>query len=70
MARFKQAIADADGLLIATPEYNHCVPGVLKYAIDWASRPRRASVLTDKSVVDHGRHTGAGRHGPGAGPAP
>ena len=37
--RFKQAIAEADALLIATPEYNHGVPGVLKNAIDWASRP-------------------------------
>ena len=36
---FKQAIRDADALLIATPEYNHCVPGVLKNAVDWASRP-------------------------------
>src|SRR5689334_16319689 len=37
--RLKHAIATADGLLIATPEYNHSVPGVLQNAIDWASRP-------------------------------
>jgi chromate reductase len=36
---FKRAIAEADALLVATPEYNHGVPGVLKNAIDWASRP-------------------------------
>lgn len=37
---FKSAIRQADGLLMATPEYNHGVPGVMKNAIDWASRPR------------------------------
>jgi chromate reductase len=36
---FRQRIAAADALLIATPEYNHSIPGVLKNAIDWASRP-------------------------------
>lgn len=39
VAALKQAIAAADGLLIATPEYNASIPGVLKNAIDWASRP-------------------------------
>lgn len=38
-AELRQAIAAADGLLIVTPEYNYSVPGVLKNAIDWASRP-------------------------------
>jgi chromate reductase len=60
VARFKRAIAEADGLLIATPEYNHCVPGVLKNAIDWVSRPPRASVLTEKPVAIMGAATGAG----------
>jgi chromate reductase len=60
VARFKQAIADSDGLLIATPEYNHCVPGVLKNAIDWVSRPPRASVLTDKPVAIMGATPGQG----------
>ena len=36
---FRQALAAADGLLVATPEYNYSIPGVLKNAIDWASRP-------------------------------
>jgi chromate reductase len=38
---FKKAIGEADGLLIATPEYNYGIPGVLKNAIDWVSRPPR-----------------------------
>src|SRR6185436_20266842 len=40
---FKRAIRAADGLLIAIPEYNYGVPGVLKNAIDWASRPPKDS---------------------------
>lgn len=36
---FKQAIAEADGVLFVTPEYNRSIPGALKNAIDWASRP-------------------------------
>jgi multimeric flavodoxin WrbA len=38
---FKQAIRLADAVLMVTPEYNHGVPGVMKNAIDWASRPPR-----------------------------
>ncbi len=60
VAAFKQAIARADALVIATPEYNHCVPGVLKNAIDWASRPARRSVLTNKPVAVLGASTGRG----------
>lgn len=60
VTRFKAAIAGADGLLIATPEYNHCVPGVLKNAIDWASRPAGRSVLTGKPVAIMGATTGRG----------
>ncbi|MFT4230114.1 MAG: NADPH-dependent FMN reductase [Microbacterium sp.] len=36
---FKQAIADVDGVIIVTPEYSRSIPGVLKNALDWASRP-------------------------------
>ena len=60
VADFKRAIAAADALVIATPEYNHCVPGVLKNAIDWASRPARRSVLTDKPVAILGASPGGG----------
>ena len=57
---FKQAIARADALLVATPEYNHGVPGVLKNAIDWASRPRISSPLRDKPVAVMGATPGNG----------
>lgn len=39
VAAFKEKIKKADGVIIATPEYNHAIPGVLKNALDWASRP-------------------------------
>ncbi|SFB33778.1 NAD(P)H-dependent FMN reductase [Amycolatopsis marina] len=45
VADLRGAIGAADGLLIATPEYNGSVPGQLKNAIDWASRPSGAGVL-------------------------
>jgi chromate reductase len=57
--RFKQAIADADALLIATPEYNHSIPGVLQNAIDWASRPNGKSPLAGKPTGIMGAATGA-----------
>jgi chromate reductase, NAD(P)H dehydrogenase (quinone) len=57
---FKKAIARADALLVATPEYNHGVPGVLKNAIDWASRPRVTSPLKDKAVAVMGASPGRG----------
>jgi len=46
----KNIVESADGVLFATPEYNRSVPGVLKNAIDWASRPYGASSFKDKPV--------------------
>ena len=52
------AIAAADALLIATPEYNASVPGGLKNALDWASRPFQDNVLKDKPSAVIGASTG------------
>jgi chromate reductase len=60
VAAFKDAIREADALLIATPEYNRGLPGVLKNAIDWASRPPLASPLARKPVAIMGASTGLG----------
>ena len=46
--RFLEDVAAADGVVFVTPEYNYSVPGVLKNAIDWASRPAYNSVFKDK----------------------
>lgn len=51
VAKFKAAIRAANAIVIATPEYNYSVPGVLKNAIDWASRPYGDSAWTGKPVA-------------------
>jgi len=58
VARLRQAISDADGVLIATPEFNGSIPGVLKNALDWASRPFPGSSLSGKPVAVLGASTG------------
>ena len=60
VANLKDQIAGADAIVIATPEYNHSISGVLKNAIDWASRPAGRSPLRDKPVLMMGVSTGRG----------
>src|SRR3954469_6474729 len=55
----RQAVAAADAILIATPEYNSSVPGQLKNAIDWLSRPLATNPLRNKPVAVVGASTGA-----------
>ncbi len=50
VAAFRSVIARADGVVIATPEYNHGIPGSLKNALDWASRPYGRAALFGKDV--------------------
>lgn len=50
VADLKRIITESDGVLIATPEYNHGVPGVLKNALDWLSRPVFESCFVNKPV--------------------
>jgi len=57
-AYLRDRIAAADALLIATPEYNASIPGQLKNAVDWASRPVRVGVLWGKPAVVIGASTG------------
>jgi chromate reductase len=55
---FKEKIRAADAILIATPEYNYSIPGVLKNAIDWASRPYGDNALNGKPVAIMGASIG------------
>ena len=58
VARLRDDIDAADGVLIATPEYNGSIPGVLKNALDWASRPFPDNALRGKPVAVIGASTG------------
>ena len=55
----RTAIAGADAVLFATPEYNSSIPGVLKNALDWVSRPLKTNALRNKPVAVVGASTGA-----------
>ena len=58
VSEFKARIRAADAILIATPEYNYSVPGVLKNAIDWASRPYGDNAWDGKPVAMIGASPG------------
>jgi chromate reductase len=58
VAELKQRVRSADAILLVTPEYNYSVPGVLKNAIDWASRPYGDSAWNGKAVAIMGASIG------------
>lgn len=59
VAQMKKAVAESDGVLLVTPEYNRSIPPVLKNALDWCSRPAGKSVLGGKPVALAGTSPGA-----------
>ena len=58
MRELREAMRGADAVLVATPEYNHSIPGQLKNALDWASRPAGQSALNGKPAAAIGASTG------------
>jgi chromate reductase len=58
VAALRAAVASADVVLIATPEYNSSIPGALKNALDWASRPLASNVFRNKPVAVIGTSAG------------
>jgi chromate reductase len=59
VAQLRRLIAESDGLLIATPEYNGSIPGQLKNALDWASRPHGSAALQGKPAAVISASTGS-----------
>jgi chromate reductase len=58
VVRLRTAIAKADGVFFVTPEYNSSIPGVLKNALDWVSRPTATNTIRNKPVAVIGASTG------------
>ena len=63
---FKDALAAVEAVLFVTPEYNRSIPGGLKNAIDWASRPYGTELVHPKTVGGHRHLAGQDRHRAGA----
>ena len=59
VVHWREAIEHADAILFATPEYNSSIPGQLKNAIDWASRPFTSAALRNRPVAVVGASTGS-----------
>jgi chromate reductase len=57
-AQLRAAVAEADAVFITTPEYNSSIPGALKNALDWVSRPLATNVMRNKPVAVIGASTG------------
>jgi chromate reductase, NAD(P)H dehydrogenase (quinone) len=60
VARLRNRVASADALLLATPEYNHTIPGVIGNVVDWLSRRLPTSPLRDKPIAMKGAAGGGG----------
>jgi chromate reductase len=58
VAALREAMREADAVLVSTPEYNHSIPGALKNALDWASRPAGESALMGTPTAVIGASTG------------
>lgn len=58
VSHLRESISEADAVLFVTPEYNGSIPGALKNAVDWASRPRGEAALLGKTVAVAGASTG------------
>jgi chromate reductase len=58
VTRWREALVEADAIVFATPEYNSSIPGALKNAVDWASRPFATAALRNKPVAVVGASTG------------
>lgn len=51
IARLRKAVSACEGIVIATPEYNHSIPGAIKNSIDWLSRPHGLGALSGKAII-------------------